>query len=406
MIATPRFVNGLPMVLATVYAMVPLFPAFIKFAGVEIPGVVLLPTRLTLVVLGLMALFAAYGSVTLLVAPRTTSPLTRPLLIWLCAALLGAAAGFDPLGGLLFLVIFGMGLVWHLGLYRYYTLPGLARAITWSIALSTGVASAIAIVMLLLHRPVLQYEIANGRAVGTFILPGELAGYLLIMLPTLLGIAAVTRQRALRIAACSAFLIGTLAFILTFSRTGFVAGGCALGAFILMRAGSRALPWAVGIAVAAFVAVLLIFNAHHDPSENYTRLSIWHAAIGIINRFPLTGVGPFQFARLYAVVRAPDGDAVAFHAHSVYLTLFAETGILGLAAFAWVWLRFAQLMRAALEQARPTAALLACAICAGLVGTLVQGLIDTVSVVIFALWVPTMAFALLAARHGLLEETQ
>ena len=35
---------------------------------------------------------------------------------------------------------------------------------------------------------------------------------------------------------------------------------------------------------------------------------------------------------------------------------------------------------------------------AGLLGVAVQGLIDTVSVVIFGLWMPTMALALAAAR--------
>jgi hypothetical protein len=43
------------------------------------------------------------------------------------------------------------------------------------------------------------------------------------------------------------------------------------------------------------------------------------------------------------------------------------------------------------------------AIAAGLAGTLVQGLIDTVSVVIFGLWLPTMALALSVARYGLME---
>jgi hypothetical protein len=34
------------------------------------------------------------------------------------------------------------------------------------------------------------------------------------------------------------------------------------------------------------------------------------------------------------------------------------------------------------------------------VGVAVQGLIDTVSVVIFGLWMPTMALALAAAKDG------
>jgi O-antigen ligase len=144
--------------------------------------------------------------------------------------------------------------------------------------------------------------------------------------------------------------------------------------------------------------VVLLFNAHHDPSEDYTRLSIWQAATQIIDRFPLLGVGPFNFSRLYALVRSPDGDPTAFHAHSLYLTFFAEFGIIGVCAVGWTMWRFVTELRGRLTIASPQAALLACGAAAGLVGVAVQGLIDTVSVVIFGLWMPTMALALAAAR--------
>jgi putative inorganic carbon (hco3(-)) transporter len=120
----------------------------------------------------------------------------------------------------------------------------------------------------------------------------------------------------------------------------------------------------------------------------------------VIDRFPLTGVGPFGFSRLYAVVRLPDGDATAFHAHSVYLTFLAELGVVGAAAFVWLGWSFIVELRRRLASANPDAAFLALAISAGLIGTLVQGVIDTVSVVIFGLLLSTMALALAAARDG------
>ena len=153
----------------------------------------------------------------------------------------------------------------------------------------------------------------------------------------------------------------------------------------------------------AVVAVLLLFNVHHNPSEDYTRISIWQAALQIIDRFPLTGVGPFDFSRLYAIVRVPDGEPSAYHAHSIYLTIVAEMGLIGISAFAWACWRFAVEIRARVASAQPDAALLAMALTAGLVGVAVQGLIDTMSVVIFGLWLPTMALALGAARHGIGE---
>jgi len=125
--------------------------------------------------------------------------------------------------------------------------------------------------------------------------------------------------------------------------------------------------------------------------------------VEIVRRFPLTGVGPFDFARIYPLVRLPDGDAQAFHAHSFLLTIFAETGLLGLAAAVAVWWRFGSAFYERFRTAKPANATLALAIAAGLAGTWVQGLIDTVSVVIFGLWLPSMALALVAAVDGLGE---
>ncbi|MGB7017294.1 MAG: O-antigen ligase family protein, partial [Candidatus Cybelea sp.] len=198
--------------------------------------------------------------------------------------------------------------------------------------------------------------------------------------------------------AWAVFGVGLVALGLTFSRAGWM--GAAAAAAFLVAVRTRRPAIAAGVAGAGLLAIVLLFNAHHDPSEDYTRLSIWQAAIEIINRFPLLGVGPFNFSHLYSLVRAPDGDATAFHAHSLYLTFFAEFGLLGVAAVAWTMWRFASELQRRLAVASPRAALLSCSIAAGLVGVGVQGLIDTVSVVIFGLWMPTMALALAAARGG------
>jgi len=143
---------------------------------------------------------------------------------------------------------------------------------------------------------------------------------------------------------------------------------------------------------------------HHNPAENYTRLSIWQAGIEIVRRFPLTGVGPFDFAKIYGLVRLPDGDATAFHAHSALLTVFAESGIVGLLAMLYAWWRFGVTFAQRLRGANATNAVIALAVAAGLAGTWVQGLIDTVSVVIFGTWLPAMALALATADAGLAEE--
>ncbi|HEX3672491.1 MAG TPA: O-antigen ligase family protein [Candidatus Cybelea sp.] len=392
--------RAMPMALGAIFAIAPLFPTFIALTGVGFPGISLLPRGVTLAVLAFCALLAIYAIAMLVRYPeRGTQPLLIPLLGVFAAGVLAGAAGFDPVAGMLFTGIGGLGIIWHTSVMRFYSDRNAAVAIYWSFLLSGALAAAAAIAMVVTRLPAAQYAISHGRATGTFVLPGELAGYLIVLLPIAYALAAIGGSRALRILGWSTVAVGIVALALTFSRAGWM-GFAAAVAFMIAARRRRAIGAVAIVAAAGIVAVLLLFNAHHDPSEDYTRLSIWQAALQIANRFPLTGVGPFNFSRLYAIARAPDGDATAFHAHSLYLTFFVEFGIVGLATVAWTLWRFAAELRRRIAAAAPAEAFLALGIAAGLVGVAVQGLIDTVTVVIFGLWMPIMSLALAAARGG------
>jgi O-antigen ligase len=394
----------MPAAFAAAYFVVPLFPPFITLTAVTIPGVSLVPPAFAIALLVLMAVIALYTTIMLLQPPRETPPTMWPLLGWLGAALLSAILGFSPLEGLLFIAIFGLTVIWHLALLRYYRLPGVSRAIFWSYLLSGALASLGAILMVLTRHPADQYTIGHGRAIGTFILPGELAGYLILFLPIALAVGSIAAERPLRMLAWCSFGLGLVALALTFSRAGWIGFAAAI-AFYAFMTGIVRRRYAPAIFLGGLAAVLVVFNAHHNPSENYTRLSIWRAGIEMVRRFPLTGVGPFDFARIYPLVRLPDGDATAFHAHSFLLTVFAETGLIGLVAVLAAWWRFVVVLAQRLTTAKRSHAMLALAIAAGLAGTWVQGLIDTVSVVIFGLWLPSMALAIVAADSGLGEKS-
>lgn len=394
-----------PWVLAAPFACLPLFSSFITLTAVTVPGISLIPTWFALGMLAVMVLVCVVFLVLLLQPPRSLPATFVPLLIWFGAALLAACLGFNPAGGLLFIAIFGMGILWHCALWRYYADPPTRRAVLWAFMVSGGIAAVVAIGMVILRMPANQYTIGHGRAIGTFILPGELAGYLIIYVPVAYAIGSAARDNALRTVAWAGTSIGIVAFALTFSRTGWV-GMAAAAAFYLATTQGQRLRYALVPLALVAVAVGAFFNVNHNPSENYTRLSIWQATLGIIERFPLTGVGPFDFASAYAQVRLPDGEPTAFHAHSFLLTIFAEMGLVGVTAVLWAWWRFANILRAQLAAAKPEHVRLALAVAAGLVGTWVQGVIDTVSVVIFGLWLPTMALALVFARDGLEEETE
>ncbi len=394
-----------PIGFAIAFACVPFFPSFITFTHVQFPGVSVVPLPMALAVLALMLVLAVWAVGSTFIGPRVEIPLARPLIAWWCACMLSAVIGLNPHDGVIFICIFGLSAIWHGANMRYYDTPGAARAIYWAYLLSAIIACAVAVGMVIARVPANLYAIANGRAVGTFVLPGELAGYAIVLLPLSYALATVAKERALRITAWVALVIGAIAMVLTFSRTGWIGLACAIGFFVAVRSQQRRRGAAAAAAIvfAALAVVLLMFNERHNPSENYTRISIWQAALGAIDRFPLTGVGPFGFSHLYPLVRLPDGDETAFHAHSMYLTFLAELGIIGFSAFLWTLWAFATEMRRRLATASPDARMLGLAIAAGLVGTLVQGLIDTVSVIIFGIFLPMLALALAAARTGTVD---
>lgn len=391
----------LPPGFAWIYAMLPLFPSFIALTSVAFPGVSIVPATAAYALLGAIVVLAIYAGTMLVRYPRPGGqPLILPLLAWIVCAAVATAAGFDPLAGAFFLCLSAMGILWHCAVVRFYDEPGVATAIYWSYFSTGTLAAGAAIVMAIARTPAPLFAVAHGRATGTFVLPGELAGYLIVQLPVAWAVARLARGRALRILAWTTTAVGLAALALTYSRAGWI-GFAAAAAFVAVarvrRSRHSAVLASVLVAVGV-IAVMLFFNSHHDPSEDYTRIAIWQAAVAIVDRFPLTGVGPFDFPRLYALVHVPDADATAFHAHSLYLTLFAELGVLGLGAFGWTIGAFAVELRRRLALASPRSAMLALAIAAGLAGAAVQGLIDTVSIVIFGLWMPAMALALAAAQ--------
>ena len=384
--------------LGVAFFLIPLYPAFIGLTAAPVPGISLIPLPLTIALLALVTAIVAYWALLLSALPRRPMPTLLPVAALPAAALLSALLGFNPLAGAVFIAILVLGVVAHATILRFARLPSVLPAILTAYVFSGICASVLAILMVYAREPAALYTIGHGRAIGTFVLPGELAGYLIVFVPVAL---ALTQAKKLNLGALAwfALVLGSIAFVMTFSRAGWAGMAVALAAFALWyRRGHGGTRLAIGIACAAVVVLVLIFNVHHDPSENFTRPSIWAAALQITALFPLTGIGPFEFAQLYGVFRVPGGEPFAFHAHSVLLSFGAETGLVGLAALVFGWWRFVVALRARL---RPDATygVVALGIAAGLAGTWVQGLIDTVSVVIFGLWLPFMALALACAGH-------
>lgn len=193
-------------------------------------------------------------------------------------------------------------------------------------------------------------ELVSGRADTGFAHPNVLAFYLLLALPCALVILADARTvpRRLLMGAASAGILGGL--LLTLSRSAIVGAAVALVMLLALQQ-FRRLIGVLLVALTIFAA--FNFGAIARSSEIATvsqrlgtissfqgvkrdpRADIWARTPGIIFRNVTFGIGEGNFPTVgprYGLLD-PANNLAYDHAHDIFLTIAAELGLTGLAAF-------------------------------------------------------------------------
>jgi O-antigen ligase len=213
------------------------------------------------------------------------------------------------------------------------------------------------------------------------------AGQLLLFIPVALGVALTARAPRWRWAAAAAALLALAPLAATFTRSAwlglFVACAVLLGA---ARPKGLALLGVLGIAAWFLAPGAWGARLHSvaDPANlwNRERVFMWEAGVRMFHDHPLTGVGLQDLHTLYDQYRSPDSVERAGHLHNAYVQIAASMGVVGLAAFAWL---YASLVRTAWGGLRPGAgahegvelsAGVRLGVTAALVGFLVAGLFE------------------------------
>lgn len=145
-------------------------------------------------------------------------------------------------------------------------------------------------------------------------------------------------------------LLGT---VLTLSRTYFVSLAVTLPLMLLRKKFGTAMWGIAAIALLVLLAVVSlpevksrtasILDLKKDPS-NVERLYLWRVAEDMIRAHPVAGVGFKQWGEHVSEYTARYASEWTFseasfhHAHDVYLTVAAETGLVGLFLFLAFWL--------------------------------------------------------------------
>ncbi len=159
-----------------------------------------------------------------------------------------------------------------------------------------------------------------------------------------LGFAGALALRGDRLGLVAAPLIAAV-LILSTARGAWLAALGMAAALVLVGRPRRALPALAAVAAAVALAFVLRpdLRAHAAgmflPSgENVGRVGIYRTNLEIVHDHPVLGLGFGRYKRAAKPYydRHPEADRRS-HAHSNYLHIAAEAGLVGLAAFALLW---------------------------------------------------------------------
>lgn len=219
--------------------------------------------------------------------------------------------------------------------------------------------------------PLAQWYVVLGRSFSTLGWPLWLAAYLTLMMGAALALYFMTDSRRERWLWLAALAVMAACWVYTYSRGPVLAFAVALPVVLLLahrRLGSvkpLLLPLAIvivamiaahlsgpqaGTALGRFDAANLAMEIEDKPETGdasiATRLLMWRDTLLVIAERPLLGHGPDNFAEPFERHEGEDlraffqNGAVIDKAHNEFLQVAATTGLLGLAAYLWVFVSY------------------------------------------------------------------
>ena len=266
------------------------------------------------------------------------TPVDLPALAWIAALWIAAFAGDDPTGsfrritkGLLLAIV-------PLAAYHARD-PRLARRAIAVLLVSAAAATIFALV---------KFEAQGGafpvRVRGLVGHPLTYGGQ--AMLIALVAAALLIRGvgRRWKVAAAALATLVVPALLGSFTRSAWI--GTFAGCTVLLAC-TRA-RWLPALAGAAVLLVILLPSGYRARAAslfdtkshwNRERVILWEAGAKIFRDHPVTGVGLQDLKPYVARYRSPDAHEPPHgHMHNMWLQVAVTMGILGVAAFAWLWI--------------------------------------------------------------------
>ena len=222
-------------------------------------------------------------------------------------------------------------LIFPCGVILYREIPRLRQWATWAYALVAGGGACWGLIeFVFFDRRDLERRI-NGPSSHVMTYSG-------IILPlSVMMLVLFWRERKWWQGVAAAFSAITL--LLTFTRSVWL--GWAVAVFVVIMASrARLLVWAAPVLV-LFITFMpldlfsrLISTFDVQQSSNFDRIRMLQAGVEMIRDHPVLGVGPANVKEAYALYRKHDAPRPRPpHLHNNVVQLWAERGILGLAAY-------------------------------------------------------------------------
>jgi O-antigen ligase len=286
-----------------------------------------------------------------------------------------------------------------LGLFRAYFLEPVAffYALTFSVrtwaaaqlvliglgiaAISVCLPNTFVILQAIRHHTL---NLAGAPPVLVYQTPNALALFVIPLIAVGAAIAAYSRDSRERWASVVFLLIAVPGTLLTFSRGGYVA---LLVIGVLLALTHRSRIWlvpALAIIAVAFSRIPAVASriAHQlnptDPNNSLDqRVRLWKSTLALLHDHPVFGTGLSSFGQAINPYRGISGYTdELIYPHNIVLNFWVETGLLGLAAFAWLFIAATRMAWTGWRAAQPQWNPFQLGLLLALAGILVHGLVD------------------------------
>jgi hypothetical protein len=298
---------------------------------------------------------------------RLGSRVGTPLAAWLAAVAASTVLSVNPLlslvgedyryEGLLTWLAYGAVVV---GVAGTITTSGRIRVVLGAVLSGSGVMAILGLLQHVGWTPVPEDVFRTGwaRAWGTTGSPLALGAYLVLLLPVLIGLyAAETRIRPRCVYGGLAVLLYA-ALVATSARAAWGALAVGLAAWALASGRDllrRQAPFLLLLAGAWAVVTPVVVWTSPPPVSSHTvsgepveqRMVLWRTVAPLVLERPVLGWGPETLAQIYPAYGSPEFLRAFPQArieriyvdrpHNDLLQQAVSTGLLGLAAYVWMW---------------------------------------------------------------------